>query len=300
MSRRGWLLFISLGLIWGTPYFFIKVAVTEMSPMFVVASRLILAALVLLPLTFILDRAGLRLVSHRWRAVVALAVIEMVIPFGLLSWAQTEVSSSLAGLVIASVPTFNAGLAAGLGLADRVDSRRAVGMAVGLAGVGLLLGLDLSAESAWAVAALLGVALGYATGPIIIMTRFNSLPGLPVIAAATTVAAVLYLPWLVWAWPPAAASGAAWSSVIMLGLVCTALAFMILFALVAEVGAARATIITYINPVVAVALGVAILNESITTGMLVGFPLILIGSYLATRPNRSVDLPPRTSAKEFQ
>lgn len=286
MTRRGWLLFVSLGVIWGTPYLFIKVAVTHMSPMFVVAGRLALAAVVLLPLAYISDRRGLTLAMRRWRVVAALALIEIMVPFGLLTWAETEVSSSLAGLVIAAVPSFNAGLAAALGLSDRLDRRRAGGVVLGLVGVGVLLGLDLTVGSLWAVFALLGVALGYASGPIIINTRLQDLSGLAVMSVATAIAALFYLPWLFMAAPSADAPASAWGSVVMLGLVCTAVAFLVLFALVAEVGATRATLITYLNPIVAVGLGVVILAEPITVGMMIGFPLILLGSYLATRPNR--------------
>jgi drug/metabolite transporter (DMT)-like permease len=285
MSRRGWILFLALGLIWGIPYFFIKVAVNDFSPMFIVAGRLALAAVILLPLAFVTQRSALTQVLARWPVVAALALIEIMIPFGLLTWAETEVSSSLAGLVIAAVPTFNAGLAAALGLSDRLDRRRALGLAIGLLGVAVLLGVDLSAGSALAVLALLGVAVGYASGPIIINTRLQDLPGLPVMAVATTIAALAYLPWLVSARPTQPASGSAWASVLMLGVVCTAVAFLVLFALVAEVGATRATLITYINPVVAVTLGVVVLAEPLSLGMLLGFPMILLGSYIATRPS---------------
>jgi drug/metabolite transporter (DMT)-like permease len=291
MSRRGWILFLALGLIWGIPYFFIKVAVNDFSPMFIVAGRLALAAVILLPLAFVTQRSALTQVLARWPVVAALALIEIMIPFGLLTWAETEVSSSLAGLVIAAVPTFNAGLAAALGLSDRLDRRRALGLAIGLLGVAVLLGVDLSAGSALAVLALLGVAVGYASGPIIINTRLQDLPGLPVMAVmavmavATTIAALPYLPWLVSARPTQPASGSAWASVLMLGVVCTAVAFLVLFALVAEVGATRATLITYINPVVAVTLGVVVLAEPLSLGMLLGFPMILLGSYIATRPS---------------
>lgn len=286
MSRRGWVLFIALGTIWGTPYLFIKVAVTHMSPMFVVAGRLALGAVVLLPLAYVWERAGLHHVMQRWRVVLALAAIEIIVPFGLLTWAETKVSSSLAGLVIAVVPSFNAGLAAALGLSDRLDRRRALGLALGLVGIAVLLGFDLTAGSLWAVFALLGVAVGYASGPIIINTRLQDLSGLPVMAVATTIASLVYAPWLVFSWPSTSTPAVAWGSVAMLGLVCTALAFLVLFALVAEVGATRATLITYVNPVVAVALGVIVLAEPVTVGMVLGFPMILLGSYIATRPNR--------------
>lgn len=286
MSRRGWVLFISLSIIWGTPYFFIKVAVGDMEPQFVVAARLAIAAAVLLPIA--LRSNGLVSLRGHWPVILTLAIVEMVIPFGLLTWAETKVTSSLAGMVIAAVPTLTAGIAAALGLSDKLDASRVGGLALGIAGVALLLGLDVGASSLLAVLALLGVALGYAIGPILVNTRLGHLPGPAVMGAATTIAALAYVPWLVLSFPRAGASGSAWASVAALGLVCTAVAFLVFFALVAEVGPTRTSVITYLNPVVAVALGVLVLAEPITTGMLIGFPLVLLGSVIATRAPRAV------------
>ena len=286
MSRRGWVLFIALSIIWGTPYFFIKVAVADMQPQFVVAARLAIAAAVLLPIA--LRNNGLASLRGHWPVIFTLAVIEMIIPFGLLTWAETKVTSSLAGMVIAAVPTLTAGIAAALGLSDKLDSRRVAGLVLGIVGVALLLGLDVGASSLLAVLALLGVALGYAIGPILVNTRLGHLPGPAVMGAATTIAALVYLPWLVLSFPGSDTSGSAWASVVALGVLCTAVAFLVFFALVAEVGPTRTSVITYLNPVVAVALGVLVLSEPITVGMLVGFPLVLLGSVIATRAPRAV------------
>lgn len=286
MSRRGWVLFIALSIIWGTPYFFIKVAVADMQPQFVVAARLAIAAAVLLPIA--LRNNGLASLRGHWPVIFTLAVIEMIIPFGLLTWAETKVTSSLAGMVIAAVPTLTAGIAAALGLSDKLDSRRVAGLVLGIVGVALLLGLDVGASSLLAVLALLGVALGYAIGPILVNTRLGHLPGPAVMGAATTIAALVYLPWLVLSFPSSDTSGSAWASVVALGVLCTAVAFLVFFALVAEVGPTRTSVITYLNPVVAVALGVLVLSEPITVGMLVGFPLVLLGSVIATRAPRAV------------
>lgn len=286
MSRRGWALFIALSIIWGTPYFFIKVAVADMQPQFVVAARLAIAAVVLLPIA--MRHNGLRTLRGHWPVVFTLAVVEMMIPFGLLTWAETKVTSSLAGMVIAAVPTLTAGIAAALGLSDKLDAKRMAGLVLGIAGVALLLGLDVGASSLLAVLALLGVALGYAIGPILVNTRLGHLPGPAVMGAATTIAALAYLPWLVLSFPSAGTSSAAWASVAALGLICTAVAFLVFFALVAEVGPTRTSVITYLNPVVAVGLGVMVLAEPITIGMLIGFPLVLIGSVIATRAPRAV------------
>lgn len=285
MSRRGWMLFASLSVIWGLPYLLIKVAVGEMSPGFVVASRLALAAALMLP--WALHRHRWTDLRGYWGWVGALAAIEMMIPFGLLTWAETRVSSSLAGLMIASVPAISAVAAAWLGLADRLDARRSAGLVIGVAGVALLVGFDVRSDTVLAVMALLVVAAGYAIGPIILNTKLSSPPGPLVMTAATTIAAVAYLPWLVTRWPSNGASAGAWWSIATLGALCTAAAFLIMYALVAEAGPTRMTVITYLNPVVAVTLGVVVLGETLTAGILIGFPLILAGSILATSRART-------------
>lgn len=289
MSRRGWLLFGSLSIIWGLPYYLIKVAVNaDVAPTFVVAGRLAVATAILLPVAML--GPGLRVLTGHWRWIAVLAVVEMVIPFGFLTWAETRVTSSLAGLMIATVPAISAVCAAALGLSDRLDGRRILGLAIGLGGVVLLVGLDVGGDSAWAVAALIVVAIGYAVGPIILNTRLAEPPGPAVMAAATGIAALLYAPWLALAWPAASVPTSGWLAVVVLGALCTAAAFLIMYALVAEAGPTRMTVITYLNPVVAVTLGVVLLSEPVTAGMLLGFPLILAGSVLATRRS-SVDSP---------
>lgn len=280
MSRRGWMLFAALSVIWGLPYFFIKVAVSEVSPEFVVAARLAVAALLMVPLA--LRRHRLSELRGYWGWILLLAVVEIMVPFGLLAWAETRVTSSLAGLMIASVPTFSALAARLLGLVDRLTARRYAGLVVGATGVALLVGFDLGAENALAVVALIGVAMGYALGPIILNTRLHAPPGLLLMSATTTIAAIGYAPWLFASWPSSGASGAAWSSIAALGVVCTATALLIMYALVAEAGPTRMTVITYLNPLVAVALGVVVLSEPVTLGIMLGFPLILAGSILAT------------------
>ncbi|MDQ1248288.1 MAG: hypothetical protein QG597_2660 [Actinomycetota bacterium] len=281
MSRRGWLLFASLSVIWGLPYYLIKVAVNaQVAPSFVVAGRLAVATVILLPIALL--GPGIRVLAGYWRPIAVLAVIEMVVPFGLLTWAETRVTSSLAGLMIATVPAISAVCAAALGLSDRLDGRRIIGLMIGLSGVALLVGFDVGGDSVWAVAALIVVAIGYAVGPIILNTRLAKPPGPQVMAAATAIAAALYSPWLVLSWPATEVAPAGWLAVLALGALCTAAAFLIMYALVAEAGPTRMTVITYLNPVVAVALGVTLLAEPVTTGMVLGFPLILAGSVLAT------------------
>lgn len=280
MSRRGWVLFITMSVIWGLPYLFIKVAVTDLSPLVVVFVRVGIGAAMLLP--YAAKTGALRHLAGHWRWIVVLALVEMCIPFGLLGWAEQRISSSLAGLLVAFVPTVSAVLAVLLRLDDRLDAKRIVGLAVGIAGVSALVGLDMRGSQLWAAAAILIVAIGYAVGPIIMSTKLSGVPGPAMMGASLMLATIAYLPLAIWAWPTGPVPAQAWWATAFLGVVCTGLAFVIFYALVSEVGPTRTTVITYLNPVVAVILGVVVLAEPITTGMIIGFPLILLGSYLAT------------------
>jgi drug/metabolite transporter (DMT)-like permease len=274
-------LFIALSVIWGIPYLFIKVAVEHVSPAVMVCGRTALAFAVLLPIA--LRRRVLRSVLARWPWVLMFAVTEIAIPFALLGVAEQHLSSSLTGLLVASVPLMVAGLSVALGLADRIDRRRFAGLLVGLAGVAALVGIDLRGGNLLAAGAVLVAAAGYAAGPIIADQRLADLPSLGVSTVAMGANAAGYLPAALITRPIAPVPWAAWGSVAVLGLVCSALAFLVFFALVAEVGPARTSVITYLNPAVAVLLGVTLLAEPITVGIVVGFPLVLLGSWLATR-----------------
>jgi drug/metabolite transporter (DMT)-like permease len=276
-------LFIAMAVIWGTPYFFIKIAVAELHPAVLVCLRCGLGALVLLPLA--VSRGGFAGLRDRAGWVVLLALVEITAPFLLLSAAETRISSSLTGLLIAMVPLMAAVTARVLGLDRRLAGLRVVGLVVGFTGVALLVGLDVRGGDLLAVLAVLGAAMGYTAGPVIIATRLQHLPPLPVISAALAVTTVITAPWAIVERPDsvAAVPATAWWSVVALGVVASALAFVLFFALIGEVGPSRASVITYLNPVVALALGVWLLGEAVTVGMIIGFPLVLLGSYLATR-----------------
>jgi drug/metabolite transporter (DMT)-like permease len=285
VSRRGWILFTSLALLWGTPYLFIRVAVEYVEPSVLVGLRVALAGLLLLPIA--LWRKELRPALKYWRWIVVFAFVEIAIPFLMLGYAEQRLSSSVTALVIAGVPILAAILARALGLDPNLRGMRIVGLAVGITGVATLVGLDVQGSQYFGVAAALITVTGYALGPIIITLRLSGAPSLGVITIALLINSVVYAPfvWLQWPSQPVAAS--AWWSIVTLGVLCTAIAFVLLFALIAEVGPARTTVITFINPAVAVLLGVVILSEPITLGILVGFPLVILGSYLATRPDKN-------------
>jgi drug/metabolite transporter (DMT)-like permease len=281
MTRRSWVLFAAMCLIWGIPYLLIRVAVREFPPGTLVFARCGLGGLLLLP--FARGRAGFGPVLRRWRPVVAFTVLELAVPWFALSDAERVLSSSLSGLLIAAVPLVGVIVAAVLGSDDRGgDWLRYAGLLLGVAGVGVLLGLDIGQARAGALAEVAIVVVGYAVGPVIMARRLADLPSIPVIATCLLLTAVGYLPYAVTHWPTDVGAKPLWS-VITLGSICTALAFIVFFALIAEIGPARATVITYVNPAVAVLLGVLLLGEKFTVGIAVGFPLILLGSVLAAR-----------------
>ena len=280
MSRRGWALFLALSVIWGIPYLLIRVAVRDITPASLVFLRTSLGAALLLPV--VIARGNLRALLPRWRPVVLFTVVELAVPWVLLSDAERRVTSSLAGLVVASVPLAGALLARLSGGEERIGGRRLAGLAVGLAGVVALLGLDVGGGGARDVVEMALVVLGYAFGPFIVSRRLSDLPALDVVAVSLALAAVAYAPvgiaQLPSALPPLQVIGA----VAGLGVLCTAVAFLLFFGLIAEVGPVRATVITYVNPAVAMAAGVALLGEPFTLGTAAGFVLILGGSWLAT------------------
>jgi len=279
MSRRSWLLFIALGVIWGIPYLLIKVAVRELTPASLVFLRTAIGAAILVPV--VVWRGGARALLARWRPIVLFTIVELAIPWFLLSEAETRVTSSLAGLFMASVPLVGALLARLTGRHEPLGARRVVGLVVGLVGVVALLGLDLGRGDLPAIVALAVVALGYAIGPIIISRRLSDLPALDVVAVALALCAIGYAPVGIAQLPPRM-SPEVIGAVVVLGVACTAAAFLLFFALIAEVGPVRATVITYVNPAVAVAAGVTLLGEPFTLGTATGFVLILAGSWLAT------------------
>ncbi len=270
-----------MGIIWGIPYLLIKVAVDELSPASLVFLRTATGTLLLLPIAIRRGAIG-ELLAH-WRWILLYTVVEVAIPWLLLADGETHISSSLAGLLIAAVPFVGALLAWVLGADERLDARRVTGLLVGFVGVGALVGFDLSGGNLGAVGEIVVVTVCYSVGPMVISRRLRGLPVVGVIAASLALTAVAYSPVGILQLPNHAPSVKVMLAVAALGLVCTAVAFILFFALIAEVGPVRATVITYVNPAVALVLGVLILGEPFTAGTGVGFALILAGSFLATR-----------------
>jgi drug/metabolite transporter (DMT)-like permease len=281
MTRRGLLLFASMCVIWGIPYLFIRVAVGELSPATLVFLRTGVAALVLVPIA--LTRGGdLRLLLGRWRPLLLFAAVEVAIPWFFLSTAEQRLSSSLTGLLISAVPLVATVVTLASGNRDRIGPATLVGLLIGVVGVAAIVGFDLRAASSTALLEVGLVVIGYAVGPVILARYLSDLPSVSVIAFSLAVSGLVYAPIAVIQRPASIPSGGVILSVAVLAVVCTALAFLLFFALIAEIGPVRATVITYINPAVAALLGVAVLGETFTLGMGAGFVLVLLGSTLAT------------------
>jgi len=213
----------------------------------------------------------------------AYTAAEVALPWVLLSDAERRLPSSLTGLLVAAVPLIGVLLARLSGSDERCGGRRLLGLLLGLAGVAALVGLDVSGSNLGAVGEVGLVALGYAIGPMIIARRLSGVPALGVVAASLALTAVIYAPFGLAQMPSALPSPRVLGAVGVLALVCTAVAFLLFFALIGEVGPVRATVITYFNPAVALVLGVVLLREAFTLGAGAGFLLILLGSFLATR-----------------
>jgi drug/metabolite transporter (DMT)-like permease len=281
LSKRGWMLFTAMGVIWGIPYLLIKVADGGVSVPVLVCTRTALGALLLLPMAL---RGGYlpALKGHvRWLA--AFTVVEIVGPWALLSSAEKHLPSSTTGLMVAVVPIFAALLAWLTRDGDQLTAIRWAGLAVGLAGVAVLAGPDATHGDTLPVIEVLLTALGYALGPWIANRKLADLPPVAVNTVCLGATAVIYAPFAALTWPHHIPAASVLLSLAGLGVICTAIAFGVFFLLIAEVGPARATVITYINPAIAVALGVLVLNEKLTPEIGIAFVLILGGSILATR-----------------
>jgi drug/metabolite transporter (DMT)-like permease len=281
VSRRGWALFIAMCLIWGIPYLLIKVAVSDLNPVTLVFFRTVIGAVILLPIAA--ARGSLSSLLPHWRWIVAYTAVEVALPWVLLAHAELRLSSSLTGLLIATTPFVGVILGLLTRADERFDARRLVGLAVGFLGVAALVGLNVSVSDLVAAGEVGLVAVCYAVGPLIVSRRLSTLPSLGVVAVSLVLPAIAYAPLGLTHLPAAIPSPQVLVAVALLGVVCTALAFLLFFELIAEVGPVRATVITYVNPAVALALGVALLGEPLTIGAGIGFALILLGLFLATR-----------------
>lgn len=281
-DARAWILFAAMAVLWGMPYLFIKQAVDSYSPASVVAGRTLLAAALLLP--FALHRRALRPAWSKIGWVLAFGAIEMAGPFLLLGHAEQTLPSGLTGLLVATVPLFAALIAFTGGDRSVLRPARMIGLFVGFVGVAIIvIGPGLAAGGTAgliAIGEVLLVAVCYAVAPFIVARRLGDVPALGTVTIALAAVGLFYLPigFLTQTEVPTVQSTV---SLIALAVLCTAVAFIVFFALIDRVGPARAPLFTYLNPVVAIVLGVLVLGEEVTPGLLIGFPIVILGCWLA-------------------
>ena len=277
--------YLAVSALWGIPYLFVSIAVKELSVPVIVFTRVFIGALILIPLAI---RAGALKVPRASIKYIALyAVFEMFIPWTLISDGQRSVSSGLAGLLIATVPIWANLLAALAGDRSVRHPRQALGIVIGFIGVLALVGNDSLMESHDLVAMLkiLFSAFSYAFATFMAARHLNGISGVTVNGLAMALTAIVFFIPAIQSAPTTMPSNRALFALLALGLLCTALAFYLFFTLLRMIGPPKASTVTYPNTAIAIALGVILLNEPITVGMVLGFPLVLLGSYLATSRN---------------
>ena len=282
MSARAWWLFAAVSVLWGIPYLFIKLAVEDISPLWVAFARLVVAFAVLLPYAW--HKGALRGLGRHWKPLLVYSVVEICLPWPLIGFGEQRISSGLAAILIAAVPLIVALIALRVDHEERAEGSRLVGLVVGFTGVVVLLGLDVAGRPGELLGglAVLLAAVGYAIGPMMIKHRFRAIDPLGPVTASIGISALVLAPAAALSAPDSVPSGQTVMAVIVLGLACSAAGFLLFFALIHEVGPGRATVITFVNPVVAVALGIALLDEGLGPSAVAGLLLILAGSWLST------------------
>ena len=283
MTRKSWGLFIAVGVLWGVPYLFIKIAVDPggFQPGFLVFARVTLGALLLIPVA--IHQGVLREAIKYFKWILLYSLIELVGPWYFLSSGERHITSGLAGLLIATVPFWSTIVASLIGDRTVWQFKRIVGMVVGFVGVILVVGLESfrGHNSSVAIALILLASVGYAIAPIMIRHKAPTLNGLAINSLAMLFTAIIYIPVGIVQWPQSVPNAKSIWSLIILAIFPTAIAFIIFFKVIVDIGPTRASMITYINTAVAVLLGIVVLGEPLTLGIGLGLPLILAGSYLA-------------------
>lgn len=282
MTWRSWLAFGALGVVWGLPYFFIKLALVDISPVGVAWGRIALGAAILLPIAW--HRGALKSLAEHKGALIGYAFAELIGPFPLISLGESWISSSLAGILVATLPMILIVLSPAFGIREPLGMRRLAGLAIGFLGVVVLLGVgSVHGLQAWAgVGCLLLATLGYALASIIVQKHLTNIDEMGAVAVSLAIAAVVLFPAALLSAPVHMPGLVSLASVGVLGVICTALALQLYFYLIQRAGAARASVITYINPAVAAVLGVGILHEPFGVAGAVGLALILLGSWMST------------------
>lgn len=288
MSRKGLWLFIATGIGWGIPYIFIKIAVKDFTPEAIVFARTTIAALVLIPIA--IKRNAILPALKKYWVVFVFACLEMAGPWWLINSAEHgHVSSGLAGLMISTTPFF--AMALGyfyMGDRSAAHPKNMLGLVFGFIGIALLVGIDAFSSNLdvlW-VLACIAAALGYAVAPAVATKNASDVPTVGILALAMATTSLLYaVPAVLNPFEPGVTSPRmeSWVSLLILGVVCSALTFVLFFELMKEISYSRSSLITYLNTAVAILAGVIFAGEAFTLGMALGLPLVAVGSYLASR-----------------
>jgi len=283
MSIKNWFLFLSVGFLWGIPYLLLKVSVRELSVPVIVCSRTFIGALILVPIA--LHQRTIIPALRKFHFVLLYAVLELFLPWVLITSAEQKIPSGLAGLLVATVPIWSSILASVSGDKTVWHSKRLGGMILGFIGVLLVVGIESihSNQNPLAIAMILLASACYALAVFTVTRNIPQIDPIAINGLAMLTTSIFYLPFALFALPQHMPSSHVLLSQLTLGIFPTALAFFLFFELLRDVGPARASLVTYLNTAFAVLLGVIILREPLTPGIVIGLPLVLVGSYFAGR-----------------
>ena len=283
MSRRNWVLFFLVGLLWGVPYLLMKVAVRELSPALIVCDRVLIGSLVLIPIA--IKQKTLAPAFANMKYIAIYAVGEMVLPWILITSAEKKVSSGLAGLLVSTVPIWSTIMSSFNGDKSVWHHKRLFGLVLGFVGLILVVGIESFSgnQSLLSIGMILLASVGYAGSTVMVNAKIPHVDGIAINGIAMVITSIVYLPFAIINWPSHVPSGEAMLSLLALGIFPTAMAFIYFFQLMNSIGPARSSLVTYLNTAFAVVLGVVLLREPLTLGIMVGLPLVLIGSYFASR-----------------
>jgi drug/metabolite transporter (DMT)-like permease len=286
MSRKSLFYFLLVGFLWGIPYLLMAVAVEEIPPSAIVAGRTLIGAAILIPVA--LYRKTFKGAVLGFKFVAFYALLEMIGPWILISTAQKKIDSGLAGLLISTVPIFAAIITSLRGDHTVWQFKRMFGIVVGFIGLIAVVGIESFSGNSHpaSIAMMILAAMGYSYAIIMVTTNLPLVDGIAINGLAVAITSIFWAPLAIAQWPSHVTLKPA-LSLIALGVLCTALAFLVFFKLLVEIGPARGSLVTYLNTSVAVVLGVIVLNEPITIGLIIGLPLVLVGSYLASKKSES-------------
>ena len=282
MSRKSLFHYVLVGILWGIPYLLMKVAVEDFPPAAVVAGRTLIGAAILIPVA--LYRKKFKGAVLGFKYVAFYALMEMIGPWILITTAEQKINSGLAGLLVSTVPIFATIITSLRGDHSVWQFKRIIGIIVGFIGLILVVGIEslTGTSDPLSIAMVILAAMGYSYAVIMVTSNLPLVDGIAINGLAMAITSVFWAPVAIAQWPSSISMDSA-LSLVALGVLSTAFAFILFFKLMEEIGPARGSLVTYLNTAVAVVLGVIILREPLTAGIIVGLPLVLVGSYLASR-----------------